>query len=268
MGISYEPAAIPMASDITHAQPPSAPPAQQISRDVLMEKYAREDEHGIDDIHRRVARALAQAEKPQDREAWASRFLQALRDGFVPAERIQSAAGTTLAATLINCFVQPVGDSITGDDEGYPGIYVALAEAAETMRRGGGVGYDFSRIRPRGAWVAGTRSSASGPVPFMRVFDASCRTVESAGARRGAQMGVLRCDHPDIEDFIGAKDGVELTNFNLSVGLTDVFMRAVRDDRVVELVHRAEPGPRIRTDAHHRRDDGLWVYGARPARAL
>jgi hypothetical protein len=122
MGISYEPAAIPMASDITHAQPPSAPPAQQISGDVLMEKYAREDEHGIDDIHRRVARALAQAEKPQDREAWASRFLQASRDGFVPAGRIQSAAGTTLAATLINCFVQPVGDSITGDDEGYPGI--------------------------------------------------------------------------------------------------------------------------------------------------
>lgn len=257
-----------MASDTVDDPRPPALPAQPISRDVLMEKYAREGEHCIDDVHRRVARALAQAEKPGDREAWAARFLQALRDGFVPAGRIQSAAGTTLVATLINCFVQPVGDSITGDDEGHPGIYVALAEAAETMRRGGGVGYDFSRIRPRGAWVAGTQSSASGPVPFMRVFDCSCRTVESAGARRGAQMGVLRCDHPDIEDFIGAKDHGELTNFNLSVALTDAFMQAVRDDRTIELVHRAEPGPRIRTAAQHRRGDGLWVYGTRSARAL
>jgi ribonucleoside-diphosphate reductase alpha chain len=243
-------------------------PVQPICRDVLMEKYAQDGEHGIDDIHRRVARALAQAEKAGEREAWEARFLQALRDGFVPAGRIQSAAGTALTATLINCFVQPVGDSITGDDEGYPGIYVALAEAAETMRMGGGVGYDFSRIRPHGAWVAGTRSSASGPVPFMRVFDCSCRTLESAGARRGAQMGVLLCDHPDIEAFVGAKDDGELSNFNLSVGLTDAFMLAVLDDREVDLVHRAEPGPRIRSEQQHRRDDGLWVYARRPARAL
>jgi len=243
-------------------------PVQPICRDVLMEKYAQAGEHSIDDIHRRVARALAQAEKPGEREAWEARFLQALRDGFVPAGRIQSAAGTALTATLINCFVQPVGDSITGDDEGYPGIYVALAEAAETMRMGGGVGYDFSRIRPHGAWVAGTRSSASGPVPFMRVFDCSCRTVESAGARRGAQMGVLRCDHPDIEAFMGAKDDGELSNFNLSVGLTDAFMLAVIDDREIELVHCAEPGPRIGSAQEHRRDDGLWVYARRPARAL
>ncbi|MFH0131834.1 adenosylcobalamin-dependent ribonucleoside-diphosphate reductase [Variovorax sp. VaC1] len=257
-----------MTSDSINSPRLPALPAQSISHDVLMEKYVQRDEHCIDDIHQRVARALAQAERPGHREIWASRFLQALQDGFVPAGRIQSAAGTTLAATLINCFVQPVGDSITGNDEGYPGIYVALAEAAETMRRGGGVGYDFSRIRPHGAWVAGTRSSASGPVPFMRVFDCSCRTVESAGARRGAQMGVLRCDHPDIEDFIAAKDHGELTNFNLSVGLTDAFMQAVCDDRHIELVHRAEPGPRIRTDAQHQRGDGLWVYGVQPARAL
>jgi ribonucleoside-diphosphate reductase alpha chain len=100
----------------------------------------------------------------------------------VPAGRIQSAAGTDLAATLINCFVQPVGDSIAQPDEGFAGIYTALTEAAETMRRGGGVGYDFSRIRPRGAWVAARRASASGPVSYMRVFDRSLRNRGIAGA--------------------------------------------------------------------------------------
>ncbi len=189
-----------------------------------------------------MARALAEAEAPEQRALWEERFLQALQQGFIPAGRIQSAAGTGLAATLINCFVQPVGDSITQVEDGHPGIYTALAEAAETMRRGGGVGYDFSRIRPRGAWVGATQSAASGPVSYMRVFDRSCETVESAGARRGAQMAVLRCDHPDVEEFIHAKDGGDLKNFNISVGVTDAFMQAVRDGGDVELVHRAEPG--------------------------
>jgi ribonucleoside-diphosphate reductase alpha chain len=164
-------------------------PAQPISAEVLAEKYAKGDELTVTDVHRRVARALAEIEPADKRALWEGRFLEALESGFVPAGRIQSAAGTTLSATLINCFVQPVGDSIASMDDGHPGIYTALTEAAETMRRGGGVGYDFSRIRPRGAWVGSTQSSASGPVSYMRVFDRSCETVEvpaPAAARRWA----------------------------------------------------------------------------------
>ena len=246
----------------------AALPPQAISTEVLLEKYAKGDEQTIGAVHRRVAAALAETEAAEQRALWAERFAQALERGFIPAGRIQSAAGTGLAATLINCFVQPVGDSITQVDDGHPGIYTALAEAAETMRRGGGVGYDFSRIRPRGAWVGATQSSASGPVSYMRVFDRSCETVESAGSRRGAQMGVLRCDHPDIEEFIHAKDRGDLKNFNVSVGVSDVFMQAVRDGGDVELVHRAEPGPAQKNSGAYRRGDSQWVYRKLPAREL
>ncbi len=241
-------------------------PAQEVSLDVLREKYARGDERTIGDVQRRIARALAALE-PQ-RAEWERRFLEAQQQGFVPAGRIASAAGLGLSATLINCFVQPVGDSISGTSDGLPGIYTALSEAAETMRRGGGVGYDFSAIRPLGSKVAGTASRASGPVSYMEVFDASCRTVESAGARRGAQMGVLRIDHPDIERFIAAKDTGRLTNFNISVGVTDAFMRAVEADETFALVHPAEPGDEDMAAGGHRRDDGLWVYRSLRARDL
>ena len=246
----------------------AALPEQAISHEVLLEKYAKGDERSVDDVRARVARALASVEAPALRTQWETRFFDAQRAGFIPAGRIDSAAGTALGATLINCFVQPVGDSIAEPEEGYPGIYIALTEAAETMRRGGGVGYDFSRIRPRGAWVGTTQSSASGPVSYMRVFDRSCETVESAGSRRGAQMGVLRCDHPDVEDFIHAKDAGDLSNFNISVGVTDAFMRAVDEDGEIELVHRAEPGVAQKAAGAVRRNDGLWVYKRQRAREL
>jgi ribonucleoside-diphosphate reductase alpha chain len=246
----------------------AALPEQPISQEVLLEKYAKGDEDSIDAVRLRVARALATVEPQAQRAHWEARFLQAQQRGFVPAGRIASAAGTDLTATLINCFVQPVGDSIAQVEDGHPGIYTALTEAAETMRRGGGVGYDFSRIRPKGAWVGSTRSSASGPISYMRVFDRSCETVESAGSRRGAQMGVLRCDHPDIELFIHAKDEGDLKNFNISVGVTDVFMRAVQDDGEVELVHRAEPGAAQKEQGAFQRGDGLWVYRRQRAREL
>ena len=242
--------------------------AQEICTDSLIEKYAKGKESSADEVRLRVARALAQAE-PEDRRAhWEKRFLAALEDGFIPAGRINSAAGIQIQATLINCFVQPVGDSISEIVDGKPGIYTALLEAAETMRRGGGVGYDFSSIRPKGSEVKGTHSRASGPVSYMRVFDRSCETVESAGARRGAQMGILRCDHPDVEEFVHAKDQGDLSNFNLSVGVTDEFMRAVEQGLDVELVHRAKPSADQVKDGAFQRADGLWVYRKLPARDL
>ena len=171
-------------------------PAQPISDEVLLEKYAKGDERSIADGACRAWRARwRRPSRAEQRDALGGALPRTrCSGGFVPAGRIQSAAGTDLSATLINCFVQPVGDSIAQDDDGHPGIYTALTEAAETMRRGGGVGYDFSRIRPRGAWVGSTQSSASGPVSYMRVFDRSCETVESRrrAARRADGRAALR----------------------------------------------------------------------------
>ncbi len=238
---------------------------QPISIDVLLEKYAKGDEKTVDEVRRRVARGLAHVEKPEQREAWERRFYDAMVDGFIPGGRVNSAAGTGIAATLINCFVQPVGDAISGRKDGVPSIYLALNQAAETMRRGGGVGYDFSPIRPKGALVHGTHSRASGPISYMRVFDKSCETLESAGARRGAQMGMMRCDHPDIEEFINAKRDGSLANFNMSVAVTDAFMRAVDSDGDIELWHAAEPFDK--SEAYPRADGG-WVYRKARARDL
>jgi ribonucleoside-diphosphate reductase alpha chain len=237
---------------------------QTLCRDVLLEKYTCQGETSIAEVQQRVARALASVET--DPLHWEPVFLQTLQHGFIPGGRINAAAGTGLQTTLINCFVQPVADSISGSVDGRPGIYVALQEAAETMRRGGGVGYDFSALRPKGALVKSTGSSASGPVSYMRIFDASCETVESAGSRRGAQMAVLRVDHPDIIEFIRAKRDGSLRNFNLSVGISDAFMQAVQTDADWALVHGAQPGASWNNAAL--RADGRWLYTTVRAREL
>nr|WP_296016936.1 adenosylcobalamin-dependent ribonucleoside-diphosphate reductase [uncultured Acidovorax sp.] len=243
---------------------------QPISMDVLREKYLKPGETTVQELYQRVARALASVEAPDLRGKYEALFLANLQAGAIGAGRIMSAAGTDIQATLINCFVQPVGDCIQGvDDGGFPGIYEALREAAETMRRGGGVGYDFSRIRPKGAQVKATASMASGPCSYMNVFDQSCSTVESAGARRGAQMGVLRIDHPDVLEFITAKRTPgRWNNFNVSVGVSDEFIHAVEKNAAWELVHKAQPGAALLAQGARQRADGLWVYSTVPAREL
>ncbi|HVI51978.1 MAG TPA: adenosylcobalamin-dependent ribonucleoside-diphosphate reductase [Candidatus Sulfotelmatobacter sp.] len=184
----------------------------------------------IDDTWRRIAASLAEAE-PQDKAAWAETFFEAMRDfRFLPAGRIVSGAGTDRKVTLFNCFV--MGD--IPDD--MSSIFEHLKEAAVTMQQGGGIGYDFSTLRPKGAPVKGVGADASGPLSFMDVWDAMCRTIMSAGSRRGAMMATMRCDHPDIEAFIDAKhEAGRLRMFNLSVLVTDPFMLAVKNDEPWEL---------------------------------
>ncbi|WP_417474100.1 adenosylcobalamin-dependent ribonucleoside-diphosphate reductase [Leisingera sp.] len=178
----------------------------------------------VEDSWRRIARDLARAEKQPD--VWEEKFYEALEDfKYLPAGRITAGAGTARQVTLFNCFVMgTVPDSMSG-------IFDMLKEAALTMQQGGGIGYDFSTIRPRGADVKGVAADASGPLSFMDVWDAMCRTIMSAGSRRGAMMATMRCDHPDIEQFITAKsDPARLRMFNMSVLVTDAFMEAVKSD--------------------------------------
>ncbi|HEX2116618.1 MAG TPA: adenosylcobalamin-dependent ribonucleoside-diphosphate reductase [Alphaproteobacteria bacterium] len=178
----------------------------------------------MEDTWRRIARALAAEE--QDPATWAAPFESALADfKFLPAGRIVAGAGTDRNVTLFNCFVM----GTIPDDMG--GIFAHLREAALTMQQGGGIGYDFSTLRPKGAPVKGVGADASGPLSFMDVWDAMCRTIMSAGYRRGAMMATLSCDHPDIEAFIEAKrEPGRLRMFNLSVLVTDAFMQAVKED--------------------------------------
>ncbi len=210
--------------------------AAPIAKQIWDMKYRFKDADGtpndktVEDTWRRIARDLAQVEK--DPKHWEEQFYAALDDfKYLPAGRITAGAGTARRVTLFNCFVMgTVPDSMGG-------IFDMLKEAALTMQQGGGIGYDFSTIRPKGADVKGVSADASGPLSFMDVWDAMCRTIMSAGSRRGAMMATMRCDHPDIEDFIDAKsDPARLRMFNMSVLISDPFMEAVKADAAWELM--------------------------------
>ena len=202
----------------------------EISRQIWDMKYRFKAEDGGDrdvaDSWTRVAYALSLAERPETRLTHAQDFAHALAGHkFLPAGRILAGAGTGRSVTLFNCFVMgAIPDSMDG-------IFSALREAALTLQQGGGIGYDFSTLRPKGALVKGVGADASGPISFMDVWDAMCRTIMSAGSRRGAMMATLSISHPDIEDFIDAKRvSGRLSNFNLSVLVPDAFMEAVKAD--------------------------------------
>ncbi|WP_299838148.1 adenosylcobalamin-dependent ribonucleoside-diphosphate reductase [uncultured Jannaschia sp.] len=204
--------------------------AAPISETIWDMKYRLKEADGtprdadLDATWDRIAAALAAPEA--EPAAWMPAFRAALQDfRFLPAGRIVAGAGTGRSVTLFNCFVMGTVEDSMG------GIFAALREAALTLQQGGGIGYDFSTIRPRGAVVRGVSADASGPLSFMDVWDSMCRTIMSAGSRRGAMMATLRCDHPDIEAFVAAKaDPARLRMFNLSVLVTDPFMQAVEDD--------------------------------------
>jgi ribonucleoside-diphosphate reductase alpha chain len=226
---------------ITTRDPGSQFPAE-IARVVWESKYRSHDKAGapeasIEESWRRIARALAAAE-PRERERWERRFFDALLDfRFLPGGRILAGAGTQRRVTLFNCFVM-------GRIEDSPeGISQPLREGAVTMQQGGGVGYDFSTLRPAGSAASDPAQTASGPVSFLRVWDAMCATLESTRARRGAMMATLRCDHPDIEAFVDAKsDPAALPHFNLSVLVSDAFMAAVGRGASWELAFTSADG--------------------------
>jgi ribonucleoside-diphosphate reductase alpha chain len=289
---------------------PPALPAQPVSDFTFAMKYLHGDETTRDEVFNRVARALSDVEDPERRSETFDLILWALRSGFYVGGRVNASAGTGRLTTLMQCFVQSIGDSI-GDvkdvrpdslvelvehadtlrnlsgtevadalidrmqdilkiaNETVPGIFYACLQAAETMSRGGGEGYCISNVRPKGAWVKGKESVASGPLSYARVFDAMCKTISSAGNRRGAQMLVLRADHPDIEEFVTAKqvEG-ELTQFNISVNALIPFIEAVKAGKPWDLVHKAEPGPAQKEAGAYQREDGLWVYKTIDARKL
>ncbi len=214
----------------------SAPIAEQIW-DMKYRLKTADDEpidSCVEESWRRVAKDLARVEAEPG--IWEEKFYAALEDfKFLPAGRIAAGAGTQRKVTLFNCFVM----GTVPDDMG--GIFDMLKEAALTMQQGGGIGYDFSTIRPKGALVKGVAADASGPLSFMDVWDSMCRTIMSAGSRRGAMMATLRCDHPDIEDFIAAKsDPARLRMFNVSVLVTDPFMAAVKADGDWNLVFEGQ----------------------------
>lgn len=196
----------------------------------------------IEDTWQRVAKAIAKAEKPAERSYWEKAFFNALSDfRFLPGGRILAGAGTKHKVTLLNCFVMDI------PEDSLEGIFQGLKEGALTLQQGGGVGYDFSVLRPYGEWVKKTGIPSSGPLSFMRIWDTTCGILLSTGARRGAMMGVMRCDHPDIEQFVAAKaDKQEFRHFNLSVMVSDAFMQAVKSASDWELAFGGKVYRRIK----------------------
>ena len=247
-------------------------PLQPLCADVLREKYIKGDERSADDVFDRVARALASVEPAQHRAGWERRFHRHLLAGGIGAGRIMSAAGTDLSATLINCFVQPLGDCLLGTDaQGRPGLQQALEEAVQTLRMGGGVGCDFSRVRPLAARPHAGKAHALGPCACIDRFDRAGAALQGVGARRSAQMAVLRIDHPDVLAFIAAKRTPgRWRHFNISVAVTDTFIQALQQGADWALMHEVEPAgaERHATPGVYQRTDGLWVYASLPAREL
>ena len=237
-----------------------------ISQQIWDMKYRLKDqngaflEHTVEDTWRRIAVALSKAEA--NPKKWESIFYDSLTDfKFLPAGRIIAGSGTARNVTLFNCFVMGViPDSMSG-------IFDMLKEAALTMQQGGGIGYDFSTIRPKGSIVQGIAADASGPVSFMDVWDSMCRTIMSAGSRRGAMMATMRCDHPDIEEFIAAKsDSKKLRMFNLSVLVSDAFMEALKkgedwrltfNDKIYKVIKAADLWDKIMRATYNYAEPGV-----------
>jgi ribonucleoside-diphosphate reductase alpha chain len=232
---------------------------QAIAIDVFRERYAAAGEHTLQQLRERVAAALAIREPPARREYWRQRFVDAQMQGFIAGGRINASAGraaddASQAPTLINCFVNPIAAAPAA----------AFAQTQTTLQLGGGVGLNFSALAPCG-------SAGGGPTPLAAIgqLDADCEHLRGRSTRHGALMGVLAVDHPDIFAFIAAKQAAGvLRNFNLSVAITDVFMRAVDDDADIALLHAAEPSEAVLARGAYRRDDGLWVYRHVAARSL
>lgn len=241
--------------------------AAPISEEIWGKKYRFKHMNGtpidltVEDTWKRVATALAEAEPTEKLDYWRDQFYKVLADfKFLPAGRITAGAGTGRNVTLFNCYVMgTIPDDMAG-------IFDMLKEAALTMQQGGGIGYDFSPLRPKGAPVRGVAADASGPLTFMDVWDAMCRTVMSAGSRRGAMMATMRCDHPDILQFIEAKqDSARLRMFNMSVLVTDAFMKAVERGDDWQLCHEVEPAKGLPGHPDHGKG---YVYTTIPARDL
>lgn len=255
----------------------SAPPP--LAQAVLCDRYAAPSERTVDAVRTRIAHALAEAEPAADRQAWAARFLWAQRHGFIAGGRIAAHAGSR-TGTMINCFVQPLGPGLTrGDPAGAesggngawaPCVYDALSQAAQTLHLGGGVGIDYSALAPRGTAPRDAQGAAPGPVATLHLFEGLSTYLAGFGRRGGAQMAVLRCDHPDISAFITAKAAGGLQHVNLAVTVTDAFMVALRADRSIDLVHDRAPlmqaphgagGPR-------RSPAGGWIHAQVQASAV